>query len=64
VQASLQAGISFSGVEIFTHLNGLTAGSTAGGAQFAASAAGTIVGIATVAVAIGSCVEEYSHSPE
>jgi hypothetical protein len=59
VQASLQAGISFSGVEIFTHLNGLTAGSTAGGAQFAASAAGTIVGIATVAVAIGACVEGF-----
>jgi hypothetical protein len=59
VQASLQAGISFSGVEIFTHLNGLTAGSTAGGAQFAASAAGTIVGIATVAMAIGACVEGF-----
>jgi RHS repeat-associated protein len=60
VQASLQAGISFTGVEIFTHLNGLTAGSTMSGAQFAAGAIGTAVGVLTVGMAIGACVEGYA----
>jgi hypothetical protein len=60
VQASLQAGISFNGVEILTHLNGLSAGGTMSGAQFAASAAGTAIGVLTGGVALGDCVEDYA----